>query len=113
MYPTEFIPERWTTRPDLILNKSVFIPFNIGMVLRPARYPVSSNECLTYRTGPYACVGKRLALIEIRRVVAEVLTRYDVRAAPFLNKEAFVDGKQDTFTLVSAPLPLIFTPRCA
>lgn len=28
--PNEFIPERWTTRPELIRNKSVFIPFGGG-----------------------------------------------------------------------------------
>lgn len=29
-FPNEFIPERWTTRPQLIKDKSVYIPFNIG-----------------------------------------------------------------------------------
>lgn len=28
--PDEFIPERWTTRPELARDKSVFIPFNAG-----------------------------------------------------------------------------------
>ncbi|KAI1124607.1 putative cytochrome P450 oxidoreductase, partial [Nemania abortiva] len=88
--PLEFIPERWTTRPELIKDKSVFIPFN---------------------SGPYACVGKRLAMMEIRRVVAEILWRYDFTVTPEHNKEAFLDGKQDTFTLVSSPLPLVFTER--
>ncbi|POR38861.1 Cytochrome P450 [Tolypocladium paradoxum] len=92
--PNDFIPERWTTRPDLIKNRSAFIPFNTGT-----------------RKGPYACVGKRLALLELRRLVAEILWRYDVCIAPGQSKEAFHDGKQDTFTLVSAPLSLVFTPR--
>ncbi|KAK1831881.1 Tryprostatin B 6-hydroxylase [Podospora conica] len=88
--PDEFIPERWTTRPELVRDRGVFIPFNIG---------------------PYACVGKRLALLEIRRVTAEILWRYDVRPAPGHSAAAFLDGKEDTFTTVSAPLPLIFTER--
>ncbi|KAK0711712.1 cytochrome P450 monooxygenase-like protein [Lasiosphaeris hirsuta] len=88
--PNEFIPERWTTRPELIRDRSVFIPFN---------------------TGPYGCVGKRLALIEIRRLVAELLWRFDVRIAPGHCPDTFLDGKQDVFTTVSAPLPVIFTER--
>ncbi|KAH8901269.1 cytochrome P450 monooxygenase-like protein [Thozetella sp. PMI_491] len=88
--PDDFIPDRWTTRPELILDKSVFIPFNLGS---------------------YACIGKRLALIEIRRVVAEILWRYDVHVAPGFSPESFLDGRQDTFTLVSGSLPLIFTKR--
>ncbi|KAL2152874.1 hypothetical protein VTH82DRAFT_4029 [Thermothelomyces myriococcoides] len=90
LYPNEFIPERWTTRPELILDKSVYIPFN---------------------TGAYACVGKRLAMLELRRVIAEILSRYDLTIAPGQTKEAFLEGKQDTFTTVSAPLPIIFTER--
>ncbi|KAK1753804.1 Tryprostatin B 6-hydroxylase [Echria macrotheca] len=89
-YPDQFIPERWTTRPELVKDRAVFIPFN---------------------SGPYACVGKRLALLEIRRVVAEILSRYDVRPEPGHSPEAFLDGKEDTFTTVSSPLPLIFTKR--
>ena len=46
-------------------------------------------------------VGKRLAMLELRRVVAEILRWYDLTIAP--------DGKQDTFTTVSTPLPIIFT----
>ncbi|KAL2166799.1 hypothetical protein VTG60DRAFT_2152 [Thermothelomyces hinnuleus] len=90
LYPNEFIPERWTTRPELILDRTVYIPFN---------------------TGAYACVGKRLAMLELRRVVAEILWRYDLTIAPGQTKQAFLDGKQDTFTTVSAPLPIIFTER--
>lgn len=30
VHPNEFIPERWTTRPELIRDKSVYIPFNTG-----------------------------------------------------------------------------------
>jgi len=48
--PEDFIPERWTSQPELILNKKAFTPFSIG---------------------PYGCVGKQLALNEIRTVVCE------------------------------------------
>ncbi|KAJ4288735.1 hypothetical protein N0V88_007269 [Collariella sp. IMI 366227] len=68
-------------------------------------------EFLDWIQRPYACVGKRLALLEIRRVVAEILSRYDVTIAPGQTKGAFLDGKQDTFTTVSASLPVIFTER--
>ncbi|RBA18140.1 hypothetical protein FPRO05_11156 [Fusarium proliferatum] len=28
--PNEFIPERWTTRPELIKDASVYAPFSTG-----------------------------------------------------------------------------------
>ncbi|KAF5863921.1 hypothetical protein ETB97_009028 [Aspergillus alliaceus] len=89
-HPEDFIPERWTTQPELVKDPSVFIPFN---------------------GGTYACVGKQLALMELRRVVAEILTRYDVSFAPNQTASAFTDGKVDTFTLVTAPLKLLFQRR--
>lgn len=113
--PDEFIPERWTTRPELVRDRAVFIPFNIGKSFLVS-YTTSSPPfpyVLSYLTmqGPYACVGKRLALLEIRRVTAEILWRYDVCPEPGHSASAFLDGKEDTFTTVSAPLPLIFTER--
>jgi hypothetical protein len=49
--------------------------------------------------------------MEMRRLVAEVLWRYDVRIAPGQSKEEFHGGAQDTFTLVSGHLSVIFTER--
>ena len=28
--PEEFIPERWTTQPELVLNKAAYLPFSTG-----------------------------------------------------------------------------------
>ncbi|OAA38783.1 cytochrome P450 monooxygenase [Beauveria brongniartii RCEF 3172] len=88
--PNEFIPERFTTCPALIKDKSVFIPF---------------------LTGSYACVGRRLALMEVRRAVATILRRYDISPGPNQTSKDFLGGKIDAFTLVAAPLTLRFTRR--
>lgn len=61
--------------------------------------------------GPYNCVGKALALMEIRSVTSSILRRYDVGLAPGQTKEAFVDGLVDGFTAASPTLDLVFTPR--
>ncbi|RDW74721.1 cytochrome P450 [Aspergillus mulundensis] len=88
--PLEFLPTRWTTEPYLVKNKAVYIPFNAG---------------------PYSCAGKQLALMELRSVTAALLKRYDITLAPGQSNEAFLEGLRDTFTLVSPPLPLIFSRR--
>ncbi|KAJ6133260.1 hypothetical protein N7471_008475 [Penicillium samsonianum] len=88
--PNEFIAERWTTNPELVKDRSVYIPFNIG---------------------PWACVGKRLALMELRRVTAELLLRYDISFAPGKVNDAFLMDGKDTFTLTAAPLLLNFIKR--
>lgn len=105
--PNEFIPERWTTSPELIRDSSTFFPFGGGI------YPVLPLEerILTWFAAPYLCAGKQLALIEIRRVMAEILTRYTISFAPDHSDEVFFDGTVDAFTLVPAPLKLIFHQR--
>lgn len=37
--PNEFLPERWSSKPELIKEKDAFIPFS---------------------TGPFGCIGKNL-----------------------------------------------------
>ncbi|KAL4862395.1 hypothetical protein BDV12DRAFT_45537 [Aspergillus spectabilis] len=88
--PNEFLPQRWTTEPELVKDPSTFIPFN---------------------SGPYSCVGKQLALMELRQVVFEVLKQYNLSFAPGQTESTYLDGKQDTFTLVTAPLNLVFRKR--
>lgn len=88
--PDEFIPERWTSKPELIKNSAVYSPFSIG---------------------PYGCVGKQLALMEIRGVTSRILQKYDISLAPGQTKEAFFIGLVDGFTLACPKLDLIFTPR--
>lgn len=31
--PSEYIPERWTTSPELVKDKTVYAPFSIGNVI--------------------------------------------------------------------------------
>ncbi|KAG8163285.1 hypothetical protein KVR01_006582 [Diaporthe batatas] len=88
--PNDFIPERWTSKPELIKNASVYSPFSIG---------------------PYNCVGKQLALMEIRKVTCSILCRYNVGLAPGQTKEAFVGGLVDGFTTACPKLDLVFTLR--
>jgi cytochrome P450 len=46
--PDEFLPERWTTEPDLVIDPSAFIPFNSGMACHP-EHPILADVYPTYR----------------------------------------------------------------
>ncbi|TVY35049.1 Cytochrome P450 monooxygenase [Lachnellula subtilissima] len=86
----EFLPERWEEDSELILNKSVFVPFS---------------------SGPYGCVGKNLALMELRSVVARIVTEFDTKFAPGEDGRALMEESKDTFTMELAPMELVFTKR--
>jgi cytochrome P450 len=61
--------------------------------------------------GPYGCVGKQLALMEIRNVMARVVTEFDVAFAPGEDGTKLLEESRDTFTIALAPLELVFTRR--
>jgi len=75
--PEQFIPERWTSRPELVLNKGAFIPFS---------------------TGPYNCVGKGLAMMEMRSVINRVVNEFDVVLPQGFKEEVYFGDIKDHFT---------------
>ncbi|GKZ19409.1 hypothetical protein AbraIFM66951_011019 [Aspergillus brasiliensis] len=88
--PLEFIPERWYQQPELINDQSAFVPFN---------------------TGTYNCIGKPLALQNLRATVAHLVTTFDVKFAPGNAKKDLLKRSKDCFVLYQGELDLIFTRR--
>ncbi|CBF80338.1 protein CYP671A1 [Aspergillus nidulans FGSC A4] len=89
----EFIPERWLDEKDsLIKHEEAFFPFQLGR---------------------YGCVGKQLALMEMRLVIARIAMEFDLAFAPGETGEAFDRDAKDTFTFNIGPLMLDFKPRSA
>ncbi|OJI80896.1 hypothetical protein ASPTUDRAFT_789965 [Aspergillus tubingensis CBS 134.48] len=88
--PLEFIPERWYQQPELINDQSAFVPFNIGT---------------------YNCIGKPLALQNLRATVAHLVTTFDVKFAPGNAEKDLTGRSKDCFVLYHGELDLIFTRR--
>ncbi|KZT08062.1 cytochrome P450 [Laetiporus sulphureus 93-53] len=90
--PNKFWPERWlvTDDPNIITNKNAFIPFSIG---------------------PSGCVGKPVAQIELRMILAFMLQAFDIRFAESYDKAQWTHDMQDFFIVLKGPLPVVLTPR--
>jgi cytochrome P450 len=87
----EFLPERWTTRRrELVREGFTYAPFSIG---------------------PYACVGKALAMAEMRLVVASVVSRFDVRPAEGMTGERYGEGQREMLTLMYKDVVVVFEER--
>ncbi|KAI4096095.1 MAG: hypothetical protein LQ339_007059 [Xanthoria mediterranea] len=84
---TEFIPERWSSSPHLVKEQKATAPFSIG---------------------PYNCIGKPLAMMNVRVTLARIIMRYDLRFAPDRGDPMtrFEEGMSDHFTLQPGPLYL-------
>ncbi len=89
----EFWPERWLDT-DGKFNPShggdAFIPFSIGS---------------------YSCIGRVLAMIELRIVLSRIALNFDLAFAQGETGESFDKGAKDTFTLSVGELNLGFTRR--
>ncbi|KAL9059751.1 MAG: hypothetical protein Q9162_001052 [Coniocarpon cinnabarinum] len=88
--PLEFIPERWTTRPELVKDKRAFAPFGVGR---------------------RACVGKNLALTQIRLVTATLLKKFRVHFAPGQDVGEVERDMRDQLTAQPGKCRVIFEPR--
>ncbi|KAI4255604.1 MAG: hypothetical protein LQ352_002492 [Teloschistes flavicans] len=94
IYPraTEFIPERWYSSPHLVTDRKATAPFSMG---------------------PYNCIGKPLAMMNIRVTLVRIIMRYELSFAPDrVNPMAeFEEGMSDHFTLQPGPLYLRLEKR--
>lgn len=62
--------------------------------------------------GRFGCVGRNLALMEIRAVAAALLSRYDMAFAPGTGRGVAVERDMgDQFTATPGRLELVFTER--
>lgn len=77
--PLKFRPERWL-HPDkeVRFNKAAFMPFSFGKT---------------------SCVGKALAYMELRLVVANLVRRFDFVPADKYDAQKFQDGLTDAFVI--------------
>ncbi|KAL9595944.1 MAG: hypothetical protein Q9219_006135 [cf. Caloplaca sp. 3 TL-2023] len=101
------------TPPEGIYIDGQFIPGGITIVAPRytiGRYPTTVITDVTV-PGRYSCVGKHLALSEIRSVVATLVSRFDISFALGENGSRVDNDTQDQFTANPGRLILAFRRR--
>jgi tryprostatin B 6-hydroxylase len=89
----DFVPERWYSRPEMVKEKSAWAPF---------------------LAGPYGCIGRPLAMMDLRTTVARIVMNYDISFAPAGDQGVdFEAGLRDHFTVQPAKLEICFEARAA
>jgi cytochrome P450 len=102
------VPERWYSKPEMILNRKAFAPFALGGLYIACHFLL--NALLT-GTGAYYCIGKNLAYMEIQYAISSLVSKYDVRFAPGETGKRVVDDMVDQFTAAPGQLQLVFDRR--
>ncbi|KAI8633819.1 cytochrome P450 [Xylariaceae sp. FL1651] len=87
---TEFVPERWSTEPQLVRNAAAFAPFS---------------------TGHHSCLGRGLATDIVRYVTARIVKKYKVGLADGEDARQFWGDMRDQFTACPGGLSLKFETR--
>ena len=68
---------------------------------------------MPFNVGAYGCVGKQLAYMELRSVLAKMLLNFDVAFAPGEDGSKLINETKDFFVLGLGDLEVVFTERSA
>jgi len=120
--PNDFIPERWTTRPEMVKDSRAFNSFSFGkaisafLSITPGEFPTQLfifSLLTIWKTiiGRHSCPGRQLAMMELRMMVAMIVSNFSFVLSPSAaSKTSAVDDFEDHFTAVPGKLELVFTP---
>ncbi|KAI1420437.1 cytochrome P450 [Xylaria sp. FL1777] len=86
----QFIPERWTIRPEMVKDNRGFAPFSLGK---------------------FNCSGKPLAMIEIRLVISLLLKKFEIKFPDNDKSETLLADLKDRFAFTPGDLNLEFRKR--
>ncbi|KAF7718299.1 Tryprostatin B 6-hydroxylase [Penicillium ucsense] len=86
----KFVPERWYKWPDMVRNKSGFVPFGLGH---------------------HSCLGRALAMNDMRLITAKLIQKYRFTFPPGDDGSAVLDDLKDQFTSNPGRLRLVFQLR--
>ncbi|KAH8103043.1 cytochrome P450 [Cristinia sonorae] len=99
--PETFWPERWL----IASNPSAW-----DSQLKKTPFVHNTNAFIPFSYGPANCVGKNLAMMELRMVVCHLLQQMDFKLAK-PDEDHFDEATKDWFGLQVGSLPVEITPR--
>jgi cytochrome P450 len=116
--PEGFWPERWLPEGPKVaeargqefhLNQNAYIPFNYGMFLLPLSSEHGFDDVTL--SGPGNCVGRALALQEMRAVLSVLVRRFDFRFADGFRAEDWTNTLLDQYVLLRGKLGVVVSKR--
>jgi len=105
--PDAFWPERWLSHEERSAHyDEVLIGGGGGGVV-----VTDAAAFVPFSYGPENCVGKNLAMLEMRTVVATVVHRLDLRLESGFRIEEWEEGLLDRYIFTKGSLPVVVSPR--
>jgi cytochrome P450 len=109
--PTAFWPERWLPQegPKLAAARGLDFQLDTGALITFGHGTLSATclrlACLSSAyTGPTNCVGRAVAMNEMRVVIAALVRGYDMKLAPGFEPKDWTDNLGDRFVATRGKL---------
>ncbi|KAI9643581.1 hypothetical protein NHQ30_008202 [Ciborinia camelliae] len=104
----DFIPERWTTRREMVRNIAAYSPWGTGKC--PLNSPVARNA-LTVYAAHHSCIARVMAIDVLRITTAQVIKKYRFSLAPGETGRRVLDDMKDQLAPNPGHLTLVFEKR--
>ncbi|GJE91627.1 cytochrome P450 [Phanerochaete sordida] len=99
--PETFWPERW-----LVAEGVEALPAGA-----PAPLVHNANAFTPFSFGPYNCVGKNIALAEMKQLLCHLVQKLEIRFADGVDPETYTRAAEDHFVYVVGKLPVVVRRR--
>ncbi|KAI0344596.1 high nitrogen upregulated cytochrome P450 monooxygenase 1 [Trametopsis cervina] len=101
--PDAFWPERWLVQDNYTLPT--------GDTISKDAVVTNRDVFISFSLGPMVCVGKNVAMMEMRAVMCAVLHQYDVVVADRSRFDSYENEICEIFTTKRGTLPVYLKPR--
>jgi len=102
--PNYFLPDRWLSAEQRDL---------VGSPLKSGDIVLNMNAFIPFSFGPANCVGKSLAMIELRMVICTLMQRFEMRFVKAWDPAQYGRDLRDNLVLRKGELPVLLTSRKA
>ncbi|TBU40615.1 cytochrome P450 [Dichomitus squalens] len=109
--PDTFWPERWLIASGHTKLEDARLPTGSTGSHIPVEFVHNDTAFCPFGGGPIGCVGKGLALLEIRTVTCALLQKFDVRTRHGWDSQEYLKNMKTFVTSGRRPLPVTLTLR--
>ena len=110
--PDEFNPGRWAPGQKEKIHKTAFSTHLDDFLLTRRISDMYLFMTVPFSYGPYSCIGKQLAYMELRLVMTAILREFDAKISGDFDADKFEKSFKAFVSLeIMETLPVIFTRR--
>ena len=107
-FPDTFWPDRWL--PELNRRPISPSPPTLSSPV-DTKFTHDGNAFIPFSIGPASCVGKNLALLELRGLFCSLVQKFDFRPQQGFSLESWEEGVTDIFIMGKPALPVVVEAR--